>query len=81
MILTRTFYIILDLIHTQGEYAKLKQAVSIFVILFCEHGTHFVQTSSQSRKNIASEDQSKVITELKAKLASVEAKAVDFGGF
>ncbi|KAF8578879.1 B-cell receptor-associated 31-like protein [Ramaria rubella] len=28
LILTRTFYIILDLIHTQGEYAKLKQATS-----------------------------------------------------
>ncbi|KIJ47248.1 hypothetical protein M422DRAFT_249097, partial [Sphaerobolus stellatus SS14] len=26
LILTRTFYIILDLIHTQGEYAKLKQS-------------------------------------------------------
>jgi len=28
LILTRTFYIILDLIHTQDEYAKLKQATS-----------------------------------------------------
>lgn len=28
LVLTRTFYIILDLIHTQGEYAKLKKAVS-----------------------------------------------------
>lgn len=26
LVLTRTFYIILDLIHTQEEYAKLKQA-------------------------------------------------------
>ncbi|KZS89349.1 hypothetical protein SISNIDRAFT_458843, partial [Sistotremastrum niveocremeum HHB9708] len=28
LILTRTFYIILDLIHTQEEYAKLKQATA-----------------------------------------------------
>lgn len=34
MILTRTFYIILDLIHTQGEYAKLKQVVSISLMCF-----------------------------------------------
>ena len=27
LVLTRTFYIILDLIHTQEEYAKLKKAV------------------------------------------------------
>ncbi|KAI5990379.1 B-cell receptor-associated protein 31-like-domain-containing protein [Pisolithus albus] len=29
LVLTRTFYIILDLIHTQEEYAKLKKAASI----------------------------------------------------
>lgn len=28
LVLTRTFYIILDLIHTQEEYAKLKKQVS-----------------------------------------------------
>lgn len=28
LILTRTFYIILDLLHTQAEYAKLKQSTS-----------------------------------------------------
>jgi B-cell receptor-associated protein 31 len=28
VVLTRTFYIIQDLIHTQDEYAKLKKAVS-----------------------------------------------------
>ena len=27
LVLTRTFYILLDLIHTQEEYAKLKSAV------------------------------------------------------
>lgn len=43
--------------------------------------TYSVQTSSQSRKNIVNEDQSKVITELKAKLASAEAKSLDFGEF
>ena len=43
--------------------------------------THFAQTSSQSRKDIASGDQSKVIADLKAKLAASEAKERDFGGF
>ena len=28
LVLTRTFYILLDLIHTQEEYAKLKKEVS-----------------------------------------------------
>lgn len=28
IILTRTFYILLDLVHVQGEYAELKKAVS-----------------------------------------------------
>ncbi|KAF8512935.1 B-cell receptor-associated protein 31-like-domain-containing protein [Hysterangium stoloniferum] len=61
LILTRTFYIILDLIRTQGECAKLKQAVS-----------------SQTRKNFASEDQTKPIENLHDKLAAAEAKARDF---
>ena len=29
IILTRTFYILLDLVHVQGEYSELKKAVSI----------------------------------------------------
>ena len=33
LVLTRTFYIILDLIHTQEEYAKLKQEVRVPVSL------------------------------------------------
>ncbi|TCD68575.1 hypothetical protein EIP91_010500 [Steccherinum ochraceum] len=51
IVLTRTFYIVLDLIHTQEEYAKLKQ-----------------ETAKNSRGQIATQDQTKQITELKAKL-------------
>jgi len=29
IILTRTFYILLDLVHVQGEYAELKKAVRL----------------------------------------------------
>jgi hypothetical protein len=48
----------------------------IFILV----GFVWPQTSTQSRKDIASSDQSKVIAELKAKLASAEAKDRDFGG-
>jgi len=61
LVLTRTFYIILDLIHTQEEYAKLKQ-----------------ETAKTSRNQIASEDQSKQIEELKTKLAAAQEKARDY---
>jgi uncharacterized membrane protein len=33
LVLTRTFYIIQDLIHVQDEYAKLKKAVRLPLIL------------------------------------------------
>lgn len=81
LILTRTFYIILDLIHTQGEYAKLKQAVSLSALVFSDIMAHILQTSSKSRREIAKGDQSKVIEELKAKLVVMEAKERDFGRF
>ncbi|KAI0076893.1 B-cell receptor-associated 31-like protein [Panus rudis PR-1116 ss-1] len=61
LVLTRTFYIILDLIHTQEEYAKLKQ-----------------DTAKSSSKQIASEEQSKEIADLKKKLAEAEAKTRDY---
>ncbi|TDL26916.1 B-cell receptor-associated 31-like protein [Rickenella mellea] len=62
LILTRTFYIVLDLIHTQDEYAKLKQ-----------------QVSGESRDKIAANgDQTKLIEELKTKLAATQAKERDY---
>ncbi|KAI0697802.1 B-cell receptor-associated protein 31-like-domain-containing protein [Cytidiella melzeri] len=61
LVLTRTFYIILDLIHTQEEYAKLKQ-----------------DTAGTSRTNIAVDEQTKQIEELKKKLAASEAKTRDY---
>jgi len=64
LVLARTFYIILDLIHVQEEYAKLKQ-----------------ETANKSRGPAASkagEDQTKVVDELKRKLAASEAKERDF---
>ncbi|KAJ3487924.1 hypothetical protein NLI96_g3206 [Meripilus lineatus] len=61
LVLTRTFYIILDLIHTQEEYAKLKQEVS-----------------KKSRNDIASQDQTKQIEELKKKLAASEERTRDY---
>jgi hypothetical protein len=66
LVLTRSFYIILDLIHAQEEYAKLKQ-----------------ETANQSRTSgaasrVAGEDQTKVVEELKKKLAASEAKERDF---
>ncbi|KZT50954.1 B-cell receptor-associated 31-like protein [Calocera cornea HHB12733] len=61
LILTRTYYIILDLIHTQEEYAKLKKV-----------------TQSNSKASLQSGDQTKVIEELKTKLAAAEAKSRDY---
>ncbi|KAF9497422.1 endoplasmic reticulum protein [Pleurotus eryngii] len=54
LVLTRTFYIILDLIHTQEEYAKIKK-------------------QSESSSNGAEST-----TELKKKIAALEAKDRDF---
>ena len=33
LVLTRTFYIILDLIHSQEEYAKLKNDVCVLLLV------------------------------------------------
>jgi len=63
LVLTRCFYIILDLLHTQEEYAKLKQQTA---------------GKSKSAGAAASVDDKKVIEELKMKLADSEAKARDF---
>jgi hypothetical protein len=65
LVLTRSFYIILDLIHTQEEYAKLKQETA---------------GKSRSAGASGSADDKKVIEELKKKLAASEAKERDFGG-
>jgi len=62
LVLTRTFYIMLDLIHTQEQYAKLKK-----------------ETASQSRGSGAqAEDASKEISELKKKVAVLQAEERDF---
>ncbi|KAH7882688.1 B-cell receptor-associated protein 31-like-domain-containing protein [Phlebopus sp. FC_14] len=61
LVLTRTFYIILDLIQTQEEYSKLKKA-----------------TANNSKNAIASQEQAKLVEELKKKLAESEAKERDF---
>ncbi|KAI6167702.1 B-cell receptor-associated protein 31-like-domain-containing protein [Pisolithus thermaeus] len=65
LVLTRTFYIILDLIHTQEEYAKLKKAASL-------------SYTANSKNTAGLEDQSKQIQDLKRKLAESEARSRDF---
>lgn len=64
LVLTRTFYIILDLIHTQEEYAKLKQETA---------------GKSRSAGSGAGASDQKTIEELKKKLAESEKKERDFG--
>ncbi|KAI5992413.1 B-cell receptor-associated protein 31-like-domain-containing protein [Pisolithus albus] len=65
LVLTRTFYIILDLIHTQEEYATLKKAASL-------------SYTANSKSTAGKEDQSKQIEDLKKKLAESEARSRDF---
>jgi len=65
LVLTRCFYIILDLIQTQEQYAKLKQETA---------------GKSKSAGAGVSGDDKKVIEELKRKLADSDAKDRDFGG-
>jgi hypothetical protein len=78
LVLTRTFYIILELIHTQEEYAKLKNAVrSPSPITFADHSS-YSQTAKRSR-GAGSEDPSRQIEELKEKLAAAESRNNDFG--
>jgi uncharacterized membrane protein len=49
VVLTRTFYIILDLIHTQEEYAKLKKEACL---LFTER-VHLLIASTRLQINLA----------------------------
>ena len=65
--LTRCFYIILDLIQTQEQYAKLKQEMA-------------GKSKSAGGGAGVSGDDKKVIEELKRKLADSDAKDRDFGG-
>ena len=76
LVLTRTFYIILDLIHTQEEYAKLKNSVRPFIPIPLRLRTH--SGSPQTGKS-AGTDQIKQIEELKRKLAAAEEKTKDYG--
>jgi uncharacterized membrane protein YhiD involved in acid resistance len=62
LVLTRTFYIILDLIHTQEEYAKLKNAT----------------TASSRTNGAQSEDQAKEIVSLKQQLEEAKSKSRDY---
>lgn len=63
LVLTRSFYIILELVHTQEEYAKLKQETA---------------GKSKNAGANASADDKKVIEQLKRKLAESEARERDF---
>jgi hypothetical protein len=67
LVLTRTFYIVLDLIHAQEEYAKLKQSVA-------------ASSRTNGAAAGATADQQKTITDLQAKVKALEAKERDFGG-
>ncbi|PPQ73057.1 hypothetical protein CVT26_014649 [Gymnopilus dilepis] len=62
LVLTRTFYIILDLIHTQEEYAKLKKATA----------------STSRNNGAQSEDQAKEIASLKKQLEDAKSKVRDY---
>jgi hypothetical protein len=77
LVLTRTFSIILDLIHTQEEYAKLKKVVSILYLGLASAHMFLVLQAGSGAKG----DQSKQIEELRKKLAASEAKDRDFGAF
>ena len=74
LVLTRTFSIILDLLHTQEEYAKLKKAVSLRHPRFVRFLIRFMQVGAAKNG-----DQTKQIEELKKQLAASEAKDRDFG--
>ncbi|KAI0651131.1 B-cell receptor-associated 31-like protein [Trametes meyenii] len=73
LVLTRTFYILLDLIHTQEEYAKLKNEVRHYV-LFEQSQSLTKRKSGKSPKG----DQAKQIEDLKRQLAAAEEKAKDY---
>jgi hypothetical protein len=63
LVLTRTFYIVLDLIHAQEEYAKLKASIA----------------GQSRADGAAGADTQKTVAELQAKLKVLEAKDRDFG--
>ncbi|KAG8681796.1 hypothetical protein FRC09_017226 [Ceratobasidium sp. 395] len=63
LILTRTFYILLDLIHTQEQYAELKKASRM---------------NDKTDGKPGAKDQSAQIAELQKKLNASEAKSRDF---
>ena len=70
LVITRTFYIIQDLIHTKDEYAQLKKDVSFrFSLHRLKHviNSHD-QTASTSRNNMVAGDQTKEIERLKRDL-------------
>ncbi|KAG6828636.1 hypothetical protein H0H92_007228 [Tricholoma furcatifolium] len=50
LVLTRTFYIILDLIHTQGEYAKLKKESTV------AKGQDTAKEIAELKKKLAAEE-------------------------
>jgi len=62
LVLTRTFYIILDLIHAQEEYAKLKKATD----------------STSGTSGGQSQDQAKEIVSLKKRLEEAKERTRDF---
>jgi len=62
LVLTRTFYIILDLIHAQEEYAKLKKATD----------------STSGTSGGQSQDQAKEIVSLKKQLEEAKERTRDF---
>ncbi|KAF8816990.1 B-cell receptor-associated 31-like protein [Phlegmacium glaucopus] len=62
LVLTRTFYIILDLLHTQEEYAKLKKS----------------STSNSSTSGAQNEDAAKEIASLKKQLEQAKKTQRDF---
>jgi hypothetical protein len=70
LVLTRTFYIIHDLIHVQDEYAKLKKTVCLSPSRLPDHVTTdgCDQTAANSRDNIVAGDQTKEIERLKKDL-------------
>jgi B-cell receptor-associated protein 31 len=72
LVLTRTFYIIQDLIHTKDEYAELKKVVRFR--FFLSFRTHVInshdQTASTSRNNLVASEQTKEIERLKLDLGN-----------
>ncbi len=79
LVLTRTFYIIQDLMHVQDEYAKLKKAVR-FPLIPPVPATGIInardQTADTSRVKVVADDQSKEIERLKKDLGKRSSLAI-----